>query len=282
MIILKILLWIILAVIAVILLFLVIPVGVEIAYIDKKITYKIIYGFVSLYDSDKKGILGKFIEKRKKKKADTDDFEDFDDNIDKAFEDDIEEVLMPEPDEIYNNDETEDIPESTDDTETDETVKKESKPKEKKSTEKEHESKADKLIEKIDRYEDKIEKVLDVLRSADRPLVRICKGFRFSRIYIDFMITGEDAYKCALNYGKISGAVYNLLGWISTVCTADFRTVDVFPDFNAKENRWDVSAKLSFRLITPVVAGIQFLITYIFKFFIPQKRYEKKLKKSRK
>lgn len=282
MIILKILLWIILAVIAVILLFLVIPVGVEIAYIDKKITYKIIYGFVSLYDSDKKGILGKFIEKRKKKKADTDDFEDFDDNIDKAFEDDIEEVLMPEPDEIYNNDETEDIPETTDDTETAETVKKESKPKEKKSTEKEHESKADKLIEKIDRYEDKIEKVLDVLRSADRPLVRICKGFRFSRIYIDFMITGEDAYKCALNYGKISGAVYNLLGWISTVCMADFRTVDVFPDFNAKENRWDVSAKLSFRLITPVVAGIQFLITYIFKFFIPQKRYEKKLKKSRK
>lgn len=282
MIILKILLWIILAVIAVILLFLVIPVGVEIAYIDKKITYKIIYGFVSLYDSDKKGILGKFIEKRKKKKADTDDFEDFDDNIDKAFEDDIEEVLMPEPDEIYNNDETEDIPETVDDTETAETVKEEEKPKEKKSTEKEHESKADKLIEKIDRYEDKIEKVLDVLRSADRPLVRICKGFKFSRIYIDFMITGEDAYKCALNYGKISGAVYNLLGWISTVCTADFRTVDVFPDFNAKENRWDVSTKLSFRLITPVVAGIQFLITYIFKFFIPQKRYEKKLKKSRK
>lgn len=277
MIVLKILLWIILAVLAFILLLLVIPVGIEIAYIDKKVTCKIVYGFINLYGSDKKGILVKFIEKRRKKKADTDDSEDFDDNIDMAFEDDIEEVLMPEPDEIYNNDET-------DDTETvaAETVKEKDKPKEKKSTEKEHESKIDKLTEKIDRYEDKIEKVLDVLYSAERPLVRICKGFKFSRIYIDFMIAGEDAYKCALNYGRISGAVYNLLGWISTVCTADFRTVDIFPDFNAKENRWDVSARLSFRLITLIVAGIQFLITYIFKFFIPQKRYEKKLKKSRK
>lgn len=277
MIVLKILLWIVLAVLAVILLFLVIPMSVEIAYIDKKITYKIAYGFVSLYGSDKKGIAGKFIEKRKKKKDDTDDFADFDDNIDKAFEDDIEEVLLPETDEIYNNDVKDDIVESTDNTE--KNVRKKDKPEEKKS---EHEGKIDKLIEKIDRYEDKIEKVLDVLRSADRPFVHICKGFKFSGVYIDFMVTGEDAYKCAMNYGKISGAVYNLLGWISTVCTANFRTVDVFPDFNAKESRWDVSTKLSFRLITPIVAGIQFLITYIFKFFIPQKRYEKKLKKSRK
>lgn len=271
MIVLKILLWIILAVIAVIMLFLVIPMSVEIAYIDKKITYKIAYGFVSLYGSDKKGIAGKFIEKRKKKKDDTNDFS----NVDNIG-DDIEEVLLSEPDEIYNNIE-DDIAESTDNTE--KNVRKKDKPEEKKS---EHEGKIDKLIEKIDRYEDKIEKVLDVLRSADRPFVHICKGFKFSGVYIDFMVTGEDAYKCAMNYGKISGAMYNLLGWISTVCTADFRTVDIFPDFNAKESRWDVSTKLSFRLITPIVAGIQFLITYIFKFFIPQKRYEKKLKKSRK
>ncbi len=277
MIVLKILLWIVLAVLAVMLLFLVIPVSAEISYIDKKITYKVIYGFVNLYSSDKKGIAGKLIEKLKKNKDDNDDFGNAD-----SIEDDIEEVLMPEPDEIYNNDGTDDIVENTDNSEKAVTEKKDKSKKEKKSAEKEHEGKIDELIDKIDRYEDKIEKVLDVVRSADRPLVRICKGFKFSRIYIDFMITGEDAYKCAMNYGRISGAVYNLLGWVSTVCSADFRTVDIFPDFKAKENRWDVSAKLNFRLITPIVAGIQFLITYIFRFFIPQKRYEKKLKKSRK
>lgn len=279
MIVLKILLWIVLAILGIILLFLIIPISAEIAYTDKKFTYKIIYGFVNLHDSEKKGIASKFVDRFISKRKNN----EIDDNI----EDNIEEILMPEPDEIYDNDdgETDDIIEDTDEeTEFTETEPAEEIPdnRENCNDKSEKDGRIDRFLDKIDKYERKIEILLDMLRSADRPLAHMCKGFRFSKIYIDFMIANEDAYKCALNYGKISGAVYNLLGWLSTICTTGFETVDIFPDFRAKESRWDISLKFSFRFITPIVAGVYFLITYMFRFFIPQKWQERKLKKSKK
>ncbi|MDE5854963.1 MAG: hypothetical protein K2H19_07890, partial [Ruminococcus sp.] len=125
----------------------------------------------------------------------------------------------------------------------------------------------------------KIEFLFDLIRSADRPFLKLCKGIRLSRVYIDFVVADEDAYKCALNYGKISGMVYNLLGWLNVIFSVKFRTVDVIPDFKSNESRWDISAKVSFRLITLVIAGIYFLITYIFRFLIPEKHQKKELKK---
>ena len=111
MIVLKILLWVILAIIGIILLFLIIPVSAETAYIDKKFTYKIKYGFVNIYGSDKKGIAVKFIDKHINKNDDNSDKYTDIENIDEIsnIEDNIEELLMPEPDEIYNNDEIDDI-----------------------------------------------------------------------------------------------------------------------------------------------------------------------------
>lgn len=284
MIFLKILLWIVLAVLGIILLILFIPVSAEIAYIDKKLTYKTKYGFINLYDSDGNGIAVKFINKSdKSEKKET-----------KEISDDSADFEMPEQDKIYEDAETdiEDV-ENEDTTEpeikatesSDEFSDTEEKHKnKKKSVEKSEKSEGaiEKLFNMLDKYESRIDIALDMFRSADRPVLYMLKGFRFSKIYIDFVIADEDAYKCALDYGKISGTVYNLIGWVSTVFTAKFKTVDIFPDFKQKESRWDISSKLSFRLITPIVAGLCFLITYIFRFFIPQKMQERKLKKSRK
>ncbi|MCM1132689.1 MAG: hypothetical protein NC340_04380 [Ruminococcus flavefaciens] len=281
MIVLKILLWIVLAVLGIILLILFIPVSAETAYIDKKFTYKIRYGFVNLFDSDGKGIAVKFMNWKSRRK----------DKPEKLTEDTAEPVgsEMPEPDEIYDNTENGDVAENPDTAEseipdTDEvrSEKPEKSEKSDKPEKEESEGRLEQLFDKLDKNESRIETVLDMLRSADRPLLYLCRGFRFSRVYIDFMIADEDAYKCALDYGRISGAVYNILGWLGSVCTVRYETVDVFPDFKAKECRWDISAKFSCKIITPIVAGISFLITYMFRFFIPQKMEEKKLRKSKK
>lgn len=269
MIILKILLWIILAVIGIILLILVIPASAEASYIDKKFTYKISYGFINMYDSGGKGLALKFINKRKNKKPDKD----------------ADDFIMPEPDEVFDNTEDEEFAETkSEPTEEiaepfeEKAEKADDKPKKKKKKT----ENTDESAEKDNRLDEKIEFVLDLIRSADRPLLHICKGFRFSKIYIDFMIANEDAYKCALNYGKISGAVYNLLGYMSVLFRVSYKTVDIFPNFKEKESSFDASVKCSFKLITPIVAGIYFLITYMFRFFIPQKMQERKLKKAKK
>ena len=97
---------------------------------------------------------------------------------------------------------------------------------------------------------------------------------------MDFLIANEDAYKCALNYGRISGAVYYVLGWFGVLFNMKYKTVDINPGFDMKESRWDVSFKLSFNIMNVVIAGLWFLITYIFRILIPSKRMKKKMKKA--
>lgn len=128
---------------------------------------------------------------------------------------------------------------------------------------------------------EKLEALLDLWRAADRPVLKILKGVKLYELYIDFIIANEDAYKCALNYGRISGALFNLLGWLSVLFTVKVKTVDVNAGFALDKSRWDASVKVSFRLGTLVIAGIWFLITYIFRYFIPGKLQAKKLQKIR-
>lgn len=272
MIILKILLWIIFAVFGVILLFLVLPLNTDLSYIDNRFIYKVRYGFFTFYSSEGKSFLSKFKKKKKKSEStdfynDTEIYEDI--SISEGYEendDSVTEDIEEENNTGKNSDNTEEIQK-----------KAEKISKNKNKTEK-HKKVQNSKKEK--NYDGKIEFLFDLIRSADRPFLRICKGVKLRNVYIDFIVADEDAYKCALNYGKISGMVYNMLGWFSVVFSVKFKTVDVIPDFKSSESRWDMSAKVSFRPITLVIAGIYFLITYIFRFMIPESRQKEELKKN--
>ncbi|MBO7396023.1 MAG: hypothetical protein J6U16_07910, partial [Ruminococcus sp.] len=130
----------------------------------------------------------------------------------------------------------------------------------------------DDLIEKIDF-------VLDIVRAADRPILKIFKGVKLYGLYIDFIIANEDAYKCALNYGRISGALYNVLAWLSVLFSVKLKTIDINPGFAVDKPRWDAAGKIKFRPITAVVAGVGLLLTYLFKFLIPGMLQDRKLRK---
>ncbi len=96
---------------------------------------------------------------------------------------------------------------------------------------------------------------------------------------IDFIIANEDAFTCAMEYGSISGTIYNVLGWMGVLFNVKLKTIDIVPGFAMKESRWDAAGKLCVRPITAVIAGIQFLITYSIRYFIPYKLQERKLNK---
>ena len=65
MIVLKILLWILLAVIGLIIVVCILPVGGEVSYIDGKVSYKVKLWLLNIMDSDGGGVLG-WLKKRKK------------------------------------------------------------------------------------------------------------------------------------------------------------------------------------------------------------------------
>ncbi|MBP1549766.1 MAG: DUF2953 domain-containing protein, partial [Oscillospiraceae bacterium] len=77
---------------------------------------------------------------------------------------------------------------------------------------------------------------------------------------VDFLIADEDAYKTAMNYGKINAAVYNLINFIRTFFTVTIKTVDIVCDFDSKESIYDFSTKITVKpsTILSAVFGILF------------------------
>lgn len=279
MIVLKILLYILLAVFGIILLLFILPVKAEASFIDGKFRYKVGFSFINVMDSGGGGVLGWLKKRRRKKKPRSDSDDDWD--IPEDYAADTEDYeLPPEPESSEDTEFTDDdtAADTADTGHVTETVSghdmPEHKPEKKKRRKKEKSPKEPKTLG------EKVGFVLDLWRAADRPLLKIFKGFNFYDVYVDFIIANEDAYKCALNYGRISGLVYNLLGFMSTLFTLRLQTVDINAGFGLDKSRWDTALKLRFRLGTMVIAGVWFLITYIFRYMIPNMMQQMKLKKT--
>lgn len=290
MIVLKILLIILLVILGLILLVLLLPVGGDLSFIDGKVKFKVRLWRLNVMDSEGGGVLG-WLKNRKKKKKPKKSKKLKDKPEINA--DDI--ILDTDEDESSEYDEAaiqppigsvpEDIAEASDDILSDneeyaaETINEEDAVKEKKKKKPKKPKKDDADKEKAD-LTDKIDFILSTIDVAWSPLKRIFKGFRFSELYIDFVIANEDAYKCAVNYGRFCGVVYNGIALMSRIFTVRLKTVDIQPGFSLKKSRWDASFSLDFRAGTVVIAGFAFLITFIFKVFLPNKLKKRKLKKS--
>lgn len=295
MIVLKILLYILLAVFGLILIVLITPAGGEFGYIDGRLSFKVRLWFIDLMDSEGGGVFG-WLKRRKAKKRDKpakpvkpktvkekrqkkhkkqrEPYE-WEKELDDIPVNDAEELSAAESCDRSADEPTDTAVETADD---DDKISPKDKPERKKADSSEEKKEAD--DDKKRSVDEKIELIVGIWESAQRPLLKIFKGFRISDLYIDFVIADEDAYKCALKYGRFSALVYNGIAFFSQVFTVRLKTIDVQPQFGASTGRWDVGARLDLRLGTVVIAGAWFLITYIFRTFLPEKLRKRKMKKS--
>ena len=286
LIILKILLIILLAVLGIVLLVLIMPVGGEVSYIDGKLTYKFRLWMLNVMDSDGGGVIGwlkkrkkkpkkpkpaKPVKDKKKKKTTVDDdahLDDFDFDADDA---DFEETAVVD---VNSNAEVSESVSAEAETQSENDGKSE-------NTEVAVMEDEEELPDNDDKRSlaDWAELGIGIWESAQRPLLKIFKGFHFKDLYIDFVIADEDAYDCALKYGKYSGMIYNIIAFMSTLFTVRLKTVDVGCGFGLKKGTWGMSCKVFFRAGTAVIAGLWFLITYLTRTFIPDKIRKFKRKK---
>jgi sporulation protein YtfJ len=118
---------------------------------------------------------------------------------------------------------------------------------------------------------------MNIWSCAKHPLRRLLKGFHISDVYIDFLIADEDAYKCALKYGRISGTVYIMLAHLANIFTVRYKTVDINAGFAKKKSRWDAGCNIYFLPFTAVFAALWFLAVYFFRIYLPRKRKSKKI-----
>ena len=290
MIVLKILLWIFLVILGLIVLVCAVPADVDFSYIDGKMKYRIKLWFFDLMDSSKEGFLDK--RKRKKKlKAEKKRKEAVPDSVEEYSPPDEAERVQEDDElaDMYDIADEDDVPpETADEPIADEPVK-ENKKKDKKKKKKE--AAEDELPDDWDDGEDddgeekksigqKLEKLGNIWLAAKNPASMIFKGFKFRNFYIDFIIANEDAYKCALSYGRYSTLIYCGLAQFSRLFTIRFKTVDIQPGFGLDKGRWDTSFSVRFRLGTAVIAGIWFIAVYLFRVIIPGKLKKRKEKRT--
>ena len=303
MIVLKILLYILLAVLGIILLVLITPAGGEFSYIDGKFSYKVKLWIINIMDSEGGGLYSWWKkrrskkkekpempkkpkpakEKKAKKKKEREKYE-WEKELDDIPVNDPEEDMLPaEP--AAENAESVTAEAQTSVKEEDEPDKKSKKKKKMKDEESDDDFFDDDEEEQFENEDkkslgDKVEFIVGIWESAQRPLLKIFKGFKLKDLYIDFVIADDDAYDCALKYGRYSVLIYNGIAFFSQLFTVRLKTIDVRPQFGVSRGRWDAAGKLSFRLGTVVIAGAWFLLTYLFRTFIPEKLRKRKLKKS--
>ena len=301
MIVLKIILYVLLVIIGIIFLIFAMPIKAEASFIDEDLKFKVKYSFITLASSEGGGVLGWLKKRRGRKSQDEDysyyddeyvsqedDFQSDDESISESISetdidihDEQEQIMedIPQEDSVTENEEQEETAENSEEDTDTENQEDEEQEESFSDDYGKDENKSEKRSQDKKRprtFGEKVEFLLDLWRMADRPLLKIFKGIRFYDLYIDFITSDEDAYKCALTYGKVSGIVYNLIAWLSTLFTVRLQTVDINAGFGLKKSRWDTSFKVDFRLGTLVIAGIWFLYIYIFRYLIPNKRKNKK------
>lgn len=270
----KIFLIILAVIVGLIALILFIPVEARFSYKEKKIFYIVKYAFYSIIGSDlkKKPKKEKKPEKEKKPKK-VKEKKVKKKKSEKAVENNV------------NSAETESHAATVCDSlgETEETIVTENKEQDKNADKKEEKAETDKSETNLS---DKISFFLDIWSVGKKPLRKICKGFHFSKLYLDIKVADEDAYKCAMNYGRMCFAVYNSLELLNEIFTVKPEHIDVYAAFGEEKSAYNVSFKVRFRLGTAVGAAIAFLWAYYFRIHRPKvkkrKIRRKNIKKMRK
>lgn len=230
------------------------PVFAELKYYGGKFDVKVKYLWLTLYPSKPK--------KPKKEKPR---------KVDKA-ELDTPVVQEEEPTEISPIEEVDLTDNAETASEGNKKLSKAEKKREKRRAKAEKQRKKDDLKEKI-----KLIKM--ILVSSKKGLKRILKGIYISEILIDFTVADEDAANAAINYGKISAAVYDGVAFLRTFFTVSIREITVNCKYNSNESSYDGECSVKLRPATVLLAALSILWHLLIQ-YIKMKQEEKQLSKT--
>lgn len=143
--------------------------------------------------------------------------------------------------------------------------KSEDKPEKKKTTKKKKGVK-EKLPEKEPSeksFSETVEFAVTLAKSVLPNAVKLLSRLRFTKVKIYMTVASEDADDTAVNFGRVSAGIYNLLGIMDNAFTLKIKSVDIVPDFVTGEAQYDVSFKVKLRLIHVLAAGAGMFFKFV-------------------
>lgn len=109
-----------------------------------------------------------------------------------------------------------------------------------------------KLSETFGMIKVRIEQFKLLWETVKKFFTKLFKGIKITGLTIDFAISGEDACEAAVNYGKVSTAVYNGIALLKLMFRVSVRSVDIGCEFESGKSRYDCAANVTLGLGTAV------------------------------
>ena len=136
----------------------------------------------------------------------------------------------------------------------------------------EEESEKNKLFEKLDDLKDKWEDIKPYIPLGKKAVKKLIKAIRVTDLKIDIAVADEDAYECAMSYGKMNGAIYGALGVITSFLTVSIKKVNISAKYNSPDSEYAFSGKIKTRPSTIIALAVFILFKYIYTKFKLEKR----------
>lgn len=215
----------------------------EVKFYDNVLDFKVKYLFFTVFPFKKKEKKEKKLKKKDKKVKKKKDTGRYDKDEDMPDTDKTEHETSENDDEIIEDTSYEDEESDQD------SSKKKKKDKQKKS-----------LSERLEDISGILEKVKAVWDSSKKGLKKLFLHIYFEDLVVDFTIAGEDAYKAAVNYGRISAAVYNLIAAMSVIFKTKVKSADIVCDFTGTKSVYNGEVKVTIRPST--ILSVVFMILF--------------------
>lgn len=113
--------------------------------------------------------------------------------------------------------------------------------------------KAKSIFEKLGSFGGILELLKYIASKTNELALKMLRAFTFKELFIDFTVAGKDAADTAMNYGKTSAVAFPALGVICTNLKVREYDLDINPDFLADKNTGDLHTVITFRPIKIVV-----------------------------
>ena len=110
---------------------------------------------------------------------------------------------------------------------------------------------------------DVISLIKDMYKPGKKSLKIIFLGIGIRDLVIDFTISDQDAYDCAIKFGKTNIIVYNALGFLSCIFSIKKKSINIKCRFNEPESVYNYSFTVKFRPACAIHAAAGLIFAFL-------------------
>ena len=141
--------------------------------------------------------------------------------------------------------------------------------KKKKQLKKSPEVKQEKKESKIEDLKKKYQKYKPYIPMGWKYFKKLLKTIRITNTDIEMTIGKEDAFEAAMSYGKIQGALFNVIAAVSGIFTVKIKRTDVKCVFDKKVFKYKAEAIVRIRPSAVIAIAFCLLVSFLQKFLPP-------------